>query len=114
MCSLATVTPPRSRSQLGWRSVSWHLSLCLQTFQVLLLHLLPIIPVRDCRLLGWGPNILLGVEANIRILQPPHLVSMAIRHMCASVTIQCRRIPAWCPTCRILTCLLASWLHWSK
>lgn len=70
------------------------LSLCLQTFQVLLLLHLPIIPIRGCRLLGWGPNILLGVEANIRILQPPHLVSMAIPHMCASATIQCRRIPA--------------------
>lgn len=83
-----------------------------QTFQVLL-HL-PITPIRDCRLLGWGPNTLLGVEPNIQILQPPHLVSMAIHHMCASVTIQCRRIPAWCPTCRTLTSLLVSWLHWSK
>lgn len=86
------------------------ISLCVwQTYQVLL-HLL-ITPIRDCRLRGWGLNILPGVEASIQILQPPRLVSMAIHRMCASVITQSRRIPAWCPTCHTLTSLLVSWLH---
>lgn len=88
-----------------------------QTYQVplrLLRHrrrLLLIIPIRDCHLLGWRPNILLGVEASIQILQLPHPVSTAIPNTCANATTQCRRIPAWCPTCRTLTSLLGSWLH---